>query len=161
MAPVPPGTSAVEHEVRISAPPKTVFSYLTDPVKLARWMGEATMDPRPGGVFRAETIDGSLLLGRFVAVEPYTRVVFTWGFETRVFGMPPQSTEVEVTLTPEDDGTTLRLVHRDLPEEAVEFHRVGWGHYLERLIVAGAGGDPGPDPWRAASESGPADDAPS
>lgn len=152
MAPEPPGTSVVEHEVRIAASPETVFSHLTDPVKLARWMGEATIDPQPGGVFRAATLNGSLLLGEFVAVEPYRRIVFTWGFEERWFEMPPQSTEVEVTLTPEGEGTTLRLVHRDLPEEAVDFHRMGWGHYLERLVIAGRGDDPGPDPWREAAQ---------
>jgi hypothetical protein len=27
-------------------------------------------------------------------------------------------------------------------------HRGGWEHYLDRLVVAAADGDPGPDPWR-------------
>ena len=26
-------------------------------------------------------------------------------------------------------------------------HEKGWTHYLSRLAVAGAGNDPGPDPW--------------
>jgi hypothetical protein len=53
-----------------------------------------------------------------------------------------------VTLTPDADGTTVQVVHRDLPELEVAQHALGWEHFLERLVTAGAGGDPGPDPWR-------------
>src|SRR5947209_5025156 len=50
---VPPATSVVEHEIRITARPETVFGYFTDPARLVQWMGaDATLDPRPGGVFR-------------------------------------------------------------------------------------------------------------
>ena len=49
---------------------------------------------------------------------------------------------------PEGGGTRLHFVHRDLPSEsAAESHAVGWDHYLSRLEVAAAGGDPGEDPW--------------
>lgn len=169
---MPLGTSVVEHEVRIVARPETVFGYFTDPAKLVRWMGaEATLDPRPGGIFRivfhptpeaAELIAASSetehdlstnsVLGEFVAVEPYTRIVFTWGYEKQLFALPPQSTEVEVTLTPEGEETVLRLTHRRLPAAAAtDFHRAGWDAYLPRLAVAAAGGDPGPDPLEATS----------
>ena len=51
-------------------------------------------------------------------------------------------------MTPEGDGTNLRFVHRDLPNaEAVASHGHGWDHYLPRLEIAAAGGDPGEDPW--------------
>jgi hypothetical protein len=36
-------------------------------------------------------------------------------------------------------------VHRGLPDDAVEDHGGGWAHYLQRLAVRAAGGDPGPD----------------
>ena len=147
MAETPAETSVVEHEVRVAASPETVFSYFTDPAKLAVWIGtEATIDPRPGGVFRTRTLNGSALLGEYVEVEPNRRILFTWGFEERWFDMPPQSTEVEVSLVPDGEETIFRLVHRRLPSEAVDFHRGGWDHYLGRLAVAASGGDPGPDP---------------
>jgi len=39
-------------------------------------------------------------------------------------------------------------VHKDLPNaEAVASHAHGWDHYLPRLELAAAGGDPGEDPW--------------
>ena len=31
--------------------------------------------------------------------------------------------------------------------ESAESHAHGWDHYFERLVVAAAGGYPGPDPW--------------
>ena len=52
------------------------------------------------------------------------------------------------------DGTLLRFTHRDLPNaDAVASHAHGWDHYLERLALAAAGGDPGTDPWQAGDMS--------
>jgi uncharacterized protein YndB with AHSA1/START domain len=172
VAATPPETSVVEHEVTVEARPETVFSYFTDPARMVRWMGaEATLDPRPGGVCRIvfqpskariefirtafgakeEKPVGSsgarAILGEFVEVDPYRRIAFTWGWEQELFAVPPASTAVEVSLTPGDGETIVRLAHRRLPAAAVEFHRVGWEHYLGRLAVAAEGGDPGPDPW--------------
>jgi uncharacterized protein YndB with AHSA1/START domain len=149
-----------------------VFGYFTDPARLVRWMGaEATVDPRPGGVFRmvfeptpqvaaliAATGGGhggelvtNAVRGEFVEVEPYERIVFTWGYERELFAMPPQSSAVEVSLRADGDETLVRLVHRRLPGAATEFHRAGWDHYLPRLAVAAVGGDPGPDPFSRAA----------
>jgi len=62
--------------------------------------------------------------------------------------VPPGSSTIEVDLTPEGGGTNLRFVHKDLPNaEAVGSHAHGWDHYLPRLEIAAAGGDPGEDPW--------------
>jgi hypothetical protein len=54
---------------------------------------------------------------------------------------------VEVHLRRDGDGTRVTLRRRDLPDaEAAAQHRAGWQHYLDRLVVAAGGGDPGPDP---------------
>jgi uncharacterized protein YndB with AHSA1/START domain len=86
--------------------------------------------------------------GEFVEVDPPRRVVFTWGWEIELFATPPQSTIVEVSLTPEGDETVVRLVHRRLQPAAVAFHRAGWEHFLPRLALIASGSDPGVDPWR-------------
>ena len=84
--------------------------------------------------------------GEFVEIDPPRRVVFTWGWEG-MDAVPPGSSTVEVTFEPDGDATILRLVHRGLPSaEEVQQHSHGWDMYLGRLVVAGAGGDPGPDP---------------
>jgi len=146
----PAETSVVEHRIRIAAHPETVFSYFTDPTKIVHWMGtEATLDPRPGGACRIRLNEASVVLGEYVEVEPYRRIVFTWGYEQQWFSMPPQSTLVEVSLTPEGAETLVVLSHRRLPGDlAAAGTRAGWSHYLPRLVVAAAGGDPRLDPWQ-------------
>jgi uncharacterized protein YndB with AHSA1/START domain len=139
----------LEYERRIAASPETVFAFFTDPAKMVRWMGtEAVLDPRPGGVCRINPAGHAVMSGEFLEVEPPRRIVFTWGWETKLFSTPPQSTVVEVSLTPDGEHTIVRLAHRRLQPGAVRFHQVGWEHYLPRLATAAAGGDPGGDPWR-------------
>jgi uncharacterized protein YndB with AHSA1/START domain len=172
---VPSGTEVVEHEIRIEAQPETVFSFFTDPARMVQWMGaEATLDPRPGGTCRiafhtSPTLSALLdpnfgpghqerlrpdprvrvMMGEFVDVDPPSRISFTWGWERDLYEVPPQSTEVDVSFTPDGAGTVVRLVHRRIPTVAVPLHTAGWGHYLPRLAAVAAGQDPGPDPWQA------------
>jgi uncharacterized protein YndB with AHSA1/START domain len=140
----------IEREVRIQAPPETVFQFFVDPEMYVRWKGRmAWLDPRPGGEYRVAINDKAVAKGEFVEIDPPRRVVFTWGWEG-VDATPPGSSTVEVTLQPDGDATILHLVHRGLPAEEVGQHEHGWDHYLGRLVVAGPGGDPGPDPNAAA-----------
>jgi uncharacterized protein YndB with AHSA1/START domain len=139
--------NAVVSEVRISATPETVFSFFVDPDKMARWMGShVELDPRPGGTYALDINAQARARGAYVEVVPPSRVVFSFGWEADQ-AVPPGSTTVEVTLTPDGDGTHVRLVHRGLmAAEQREQHASGWQHYATRLAVAAAGGDPGPDP---------------
>jgi uncharacterized protein YndB with AHSA1/START domain len=141
--------------VHIAAPPEADFPYLTQADQLVRWMGPfAALDPRPGGEFAVD-INGMPVRGRYLELDPPHRVVLSWG----VAGsdeVPPGSTTVEVTLQPVDGGTLLELVHRDLPDGQAERHAIGWNHFVPRLAVAGAGDDPGPDPWASGASRDPA-----
>lgn len=145
---MPDDATAVTREVKIEARPETVFSFLTDPKKLMRWKGvEADLEPRPGGAYRVNVTGSGLVVGEFVEVEPNRRVVFTWGWDGND-SVPPGSSTVEITLVPDGDHTILRLTHSGLPtDEERAGHATGWEHYLARLVVAAAGGDPGVDPW--------------
>lgn len=143
-----------ECEVRVVATPETVFGFFTEPEQMCSWMGtSAELDPRPGGGFRVEVIPGmAVASGTYVEVDPPTRVVFSWGWEGDGFPVPPGSSTVEVTLEADGDGTLVRLRHSGLPDEQqASEHTKGWTHYLARLEVASAGGDPGPDSNIAAS----------
>ena len=137
----------VEVSIRVEARPETVFRYFTDPERMRAWMGvKIDIDPRPGGRYRVEVNGDDAAVGEYVEVVPYERIVWTWGWvgDERV---PPGSTTVEVTLVPDGDATVVRLRHSGLPGvEDEDRHREGWGHYIARLGVAAAGGDPGPDP---------------
>ncbi|MGW1888969.1 SRPBCC family protein [Streptomyces sp. NPDC002004] len=138
-------TNVVTVERHIAARPETVFSFFTDRDKWLSWMGEdGEFDFRPGGAYRTTVTGGNVAEGRFVEVDPPTRLVFTWGWAEGSMPVPSGSSTVE----PVADGALLRLVHRDLPSpEACAAHEEGWVHHTDRLATAAAGGDPGPDDW--------------
>jgi uncharacterized protein YndB with AHSA1/START domain len=145
-------TTSVERTISIDATPETVWEFFVDPQKLVRWMGtEVELDPRPGGVYRNIVLPGHIARGEFVELDPPHRLVFTWGWERSGEDpptVPSGSSTIEVELTSDGEGTSLRFVHRDLPNaEATASHGHGWDHYLSRLETAAAGGDPGADPW--------------
>jgi uncharacterized protein YndB with AHSA1/START domain len=134
-------------ERRIKARPQTVYSFFTERDRWLSWQGlDAEIDARPGGLFRMNVRGDGWAAGRFTAVEPPHRIAFTWGWEGDGSPVPAGSSIVEITLEADGvDGTLLRLVHRGLPLPALDMHHDGWSHYLDRLAVRAAGGDPGPD----------------
>lgn len=139
-------------EQHVAAPPSTVYAYLTVAERWTSWQGtDATLDPRPGGIFRMRMGNGDTARGEFVELVPDRRVVFTWGWVDRP-GIPPGSTIVEIELEPAGQGTLVRLTHRALPHEEADAHRQGWRHYLGRLAHAAAGRDPGPDSGPAVTD---------
>ena len=55
-------------------------------------------------------------------------------------------------LEPVEDGTHVLLRHHKLEGASAAQHTVGWVHYLARLQIAAAGGDPGVDNGPAVGE---------
>jgi uncharacterized protein YndB with AHSA1/START domain len=147
--------TAIVRELTIDARPETVWEFLVDSEKATQWMGvTATLEPRPGGVYRVEVLPGMIAGGTFVELDPPRRVVFTWGWEPGTMdGSPgsevlPGTSTIEIELEPHGEGTQLRFVHRDLPgAAAVAAHGEGWAHYLARLGTVASGDDPCRDPW--------------
>ena len=82
-------TRAIEREVFINAAPEIVWRYFTDPDRMVKWMArEATLDPRPGGGFLLDYNGFDRARGTFVAVEPHTRIVFTWAISISIASAP-------------------------------------------------------------------------
>ena len=137
----------IDLEIRINARPETVFPYLVDPDRMVMWMGiSANLDPRPGGIYELKVNNDNSARGEYVEVTPHSRVVFTFGWEGERGDVPPGSSTVEITLTPESDGTLLRLRHEGLPnEESRKSHTQGWTHFVDQLAKVSAGIDPGAD----------------
>lgn len=134
--------------VHVEADPEQVFEYFTRPDAIVRWMGDyAVLDARPGGAFAVD-INGVPVRGAYVEVDRPRRLVISWG-HAGSDRLPPGSSTLEVTFTPERSGTTVVVVHSGLPPEELTAHGVGWGHFLERLMLAAAGREPGSDPWAA------------
>lgn len=136
--------------IDIEAPADVVFDHLTTPEGMVAWMGQhAELDPVAGGGFAVD-INGTPIRGEYVEVDPPRRLVVTWGVAGSA-DFPAGSSRVELTLTPTASGTRLSLVHADLPEQKHDGYAVGWAHFLDRLQTAAAGGEPGPDPFAAAT----------
>ena len=136
----------VRREIQIAAPPTTVFAFLTDPEKILRWMGtEATVEPHSGGIYLVNVSGKDIARGRFTEVVPVHRLAYSFGWEGSD-SMPPGSGLIEIDLIDQGHATLLRMTHSGLPDaESCARHDQGWGHYLGRLTVASAGGNPGPD----------------
>ena len=141
-------TTVFRREMRIPAPPATIFAFLTDPQKLLRWMGiSATLEPQPGGLYLLDVNGKDKVRGAFREVVPVHRLAYSFGWDGSEV-VPPGSSLVEIDLIEQPDGTLLRLTHTGLPDaEQCAGHAEGWTHYLGRLAEVAAGRDPGPDPW--------------
>jgi uncharacterized protein YndB with AHSA1/START domain len=137
-------TTVVEQTVRIDARPETVWRYWTDPERICQWWGTAAdLDARRGGACIVEMGGGPVMRGEYIELVPHQRIVFSFGWD-RTEGAPdvaPGSTRVEVTLTPDGDGTILALRHSGLPAAFRDEHRAGWGHFLPLLVTAAAQGN--------------------
>lgn len=133
-------------EMEIGAPREVVYAHFLDPARMVRWMGErARLNARAGGEFSVD-INGVLIRGHYVALDPPSRIEIAWG-QLGNGAMPPASTRVVIELAQTATGTRLRLTHGGLvPEEAAK-HAVGWPLFLARMAICSAGGDPGPDPF--------------
>ena len=135
---------AIERELHIKAKPETVFELLTNPKRIPEWMGrEAWVEPRPGGVYRVDYNGFDIARGTIVEMEPPTRFVVTWGWESLAPGsLRPGASRVEYTLSPDADGTRLRMVHSGLSEADAASHGQGWDMFLP-VLAARSEGRPG------------------
>jgi uncharacterized protein YndB with AHSA1/START domain len=142
----------LRREVQIAAPPATIFAFLTDPEKIMRWMGtEAKVEPHLDGLYLVNVSGKNTAEGRFTEVIPVHRLAYSFGWQEDD-KMPPGSSLIEIDLIEQEGGTLLRMTHSGLPDaEVCAAHEQGWSHYLARLAVAAAGGDPGPDSHRKAA----------
>jgi len=128
-------TTDIRSSIIIEAEPAEVFDYFTRSDAMVLWMGQsADLDPVPGGRFSVD-VNGAAVRGRFVEVDPPNRIVFTWGFLDSD-ELPPEASTVEVSLSRENGGTLVEIVHSGLPGSESSKHGVGWPYFLDRLAEA-------------------------
>jgi uncharacterized protein YndB with AHSA1/START domain len=127
----------------LPAPPERVFRLLTNPSELSRWWGphgfstpETDVDLRVGGRYRLgmKPADGELfhLSGRYLEIEPPTRLVYTFCWEEP--DPEDRETRVELSLERLSDGSRLTLHQGTFRTEArLALHRNGWADALDKL----------------------------
>lgn len=126
-------------------PPDDLWSAVTRPDRLARWLGRLSGDLRPGGTFRLDMADDDArdpgsdrATGEVLACDAPTRLHVSWRFPGEL------PSEVEVVVTGHDEGSLLTLEHRRLSRAAARGYGAGWHTFLDHLGVVLAGG---PDTW--------------
>lgn len=137
----------IEREISIAAPVERVWAVLTEPEHVGSWFGQGEPTPvdlRPGGIMHLDHGEYGQFPTTIVKVDPPHCFAYRWAAaypgEVAVEG---NSTLVEFTLTPEGDGTRLRVVETGfeeivIPEERIatggyESHSEGWSGQVENI----------------------------
>ena len=132
------GKGVVRMEDRFSSSIDDVWSALTDPSRLARWMGEVEGDLRLGGEFRFHFFaSGSQGTGRVDACEPPRLLLLTMAL-----GQPDEDV-VEVTLAADGDQTVLVWEERGMPLDLLAAYGAGVQIHVEDLAAYLAGRERG------------------
>lgn len=130
-----------EASVHIDAPQRDVFNLFTTEQGLCSWMAkEAAVDLRPGGRWRWVHDNDVASSGEYVEVDPYGRVLFTYGWESGPYAeMAPGSTLVEVRFEPTVSGTEVTVTHTGVPDAFRNAHLGGWTYFLGLLAAVASG----------------------
>jgi uncharacterized protein YndB with AHSA1/START domain len=121
------GKGAVRMEVLYETGIEDLWSALTEPARLARWVAEVDGDLRPGGQLHARFTSAWEGPGRIDTCQPPHRLAVTMAPDT------DDETVIEATLATEDDGTRLVIEERGLPIDALAYHGAGWQVHVEDL----------------------------
>ena len=122
------GKGVVRMEDRFDTDIDDAWSALTDPRRLARWLGEVEGDLRPGGEYRFRFYaSGSAGTGRVEACEPPRRLLLA-------HGLGQQDVKViEVTLTADGDQTILVVEESGMPLNLIAAYGAGIQVHVEDL----------------------------
>ncbi len=129
------GKGVVRMEDRYDTDIDDLWSALTDPRRLARWLGEVEGDLRLGGEFRARFFaSGWEGTGRVEACEPPRRLlVLTNGLDE------PYELVIEATLAADGDQTILVVEERGMPLDLLAAFGAGIQVHVEDLAAHLAG----------------------
>ena len=134
----------IEREIVIDAPPQRVWAMLTQPEHIGTWFGDAgaEVDLRPGGALVLRWQEFGTVHSTIERLEPPRYLAWRWASTPDQTPRDDNSTLVEFSLTPEGDGTRLRVVESGFhnlamsPEQQakrIAENRQGWLEELTEL----------------------------
>jgi uncharacterized protein YndB with AHSA1/START domain len=130
------GKGIVRIEDRFDTGIDDLWSALTDPRRLARWIGEVEGDLRPGGEYSFRFFaSGSEGSGRVEACEPPSRLWVTMALSQ------PHENVIEATLAADGDQTILVWEQRGVPVDQLAGYGAGTQIHVEDLAAHLAGGE--------------------
>ena len=98
--------AGLKYERRYDRPVETVWKALTEPARLADWMGAARVEPYVGGRYELFIDSPRPMRGRVVTWQPPELLEYSWDSA----GAPPSLVRCE--LVPDGAGTRLIFMHR-------------------------------------------------
>jgi len=127
------GRAVVRMEDRYRTDIDDLWSAITNPDRLARWVARVEGDLRPGGMFHATFTSSWDGPGRIDVCEPPRRLLLTMS--------PGQDdqTVIAVELAPDGNFTNLVVEERGLPLDEGAAHGAGWQVHIEDLAAHLAG----------------------
>ena len=129
------GKGVVHMEDRFDTDIGDLWSALTDPRRLARWLGEVEGDLRLGGEFRAHFFaSGWEGTGRVDVCEPPQHLLVLTKDPDE-----PYELVIEATLTADGDQTSLVLEERGMPPDYLAAYGAGIQVHVEDLAAHIAG----------------------
>jgi uncharacterized protein YndB with AHSA1/START domain len=130
------GKGVVRMEDRFDTDIDDLWSAITDPSRLSRWIGEVEGDLRLGGEFRFRFFaSGSEGTGRVEACEPPRRLLLTM-----TLGQPDEDV-IEATLTTDGGQVILVWEERGMRLDLIAAYGAGVQIHVEDLAAYLAGGD--------------------
>jgi uncharacterized protein YndB with AHSA1/START domain len=134
----------IEREIVIEAPVERVWTTLTSAEHIGKWFADsgAEIDLKPGGAIVLHWKDYGAVAGLVEKVESPHTFAYRWGNGPGQDPSGSNSTHVEFTLTPEGNGTRLRVVETGIStldgsdEDRTKFyeeHSEGWKSELNEL----------------------------
>jgi uncharacterized protein YndB with AHSA1/START domain len=112
-----------------------LWSAVTEPERLARWIAAVEGDLRVGGTVHAKFTSTWEGPGRIDVCDPPHRLLLTMEPGT------DDEAEIEAVLTAEGDRTRLVVEERGLPLDTLYKHGAGWQAHIEDLGRYLAGGE--------------------
>jgi len=131
------GKGAVTMEDLYDTDIDDLWSAVTDPDRLARWLATVDGELRPGGRIHAKFTSSYEGPGRIDVCDAPRQLQVTFEPGTA------DETVMEANLTPVGDRTRLIIEERGLPVEDIPGHGAGWQAHVEDLAAHLAGRQPG------------------
>jgi uncharacterized protein YndB with AHSA1/START domain len=136
------GTVELRFERVYPRPIETVWAAMTQPERLADWMGECRVEPRVGGRFDVfvNRDEDAQVHGEVTAWDPPRALEFTWSS----LGEAPSRVRAELSEAGEGK-TRLVFTHRGMEPRWMGLTFPGWHQLLERLNLLMTTGAAAPD----------------
>jgi uncharacterized protein YndB with AHSA1/START domain len=137
-------TDRIEREIVVAAPTERLWEVLTRPEHIGRWFEgmEPEVDLRPGGTMVLTSQEFGKIHGIVDKVEPPRLFAYRWARHPDTPVTEGTATLVEFTLTPEGNGTRVRLVESGFSrtdavkvdqQRHAEANSQGWLQVLDSL----------------------------